>query len=283
LILDHAGTFTGQVLGLSGNGNPLQSDVIDLRDIAFGPGTTASYVGTVMGGVLTVTDAQKDTANILLIGDYLNSTFSVSSDGVGGTSVVDPPSPHLLSEGQFVFNDRDSAGKADVSVSAQNDGAGYVGSFVVNALSIADGHESINWQYPGGSAQNVTQSYNVSVGKPGSGETGNSAPHPVSVTIGGPGSDTFIFKPGFGMDMIANLKSADTIELHGFSSVSDTSALQALLTEAQTGQAQPLFHAANGGHDTVINLGDHDSIILQNIQLPNLHIGNFVVHPPLIG
>src|SRR5262249_40311789 len=146
-VLDHAGTFTGQVLGLSGNGNPSQSDVIDLRDIGFGPGTTASYVGTTANGVLTVTDAQHDMANILLMGNYQNSTFSISSDGVGGTSVVDPASPLLLSEGQFVFNDLGSAGKASVSVSAQNGSAGYVGSFVANALSTADGHESIDWQF----------------------------------------------------------------------------------------------------------------------------------------
>jgi hypothetical protein len=171
LILDHAGTFTGQVFGLSGNGNPSQSDVIDLRDIAFGPGTTASFVGTGMGGVLTVSDAQYDTANILLMGNYQNSTFSISSDGMGGTSVVDPASPQLLSEGQFVFNDLDSVGKAsvNVNVSVQNGGTDYVGSFVANALSTADGHEAIDWQFdPGGSGQRVTQSYSIDVSEVGS-------------------------------------------------------------------------------------------------------------------
>jgi hypothetical protein len=37
------------------------------------------------------------------------------------------------------------------------------------------------------------------------------------------------------------------------------------LTEAQSGLVQPLFHAANSALDTVINPGDHDSIILQNV------------------
>jgi hypothetical protein len=80
-----------------------------------------------------------------------------------------------------------------------------------------------------------------------------------------------------------SLKSSDTIELDGFSSVSDTSALQMLLTEAQSGQAQPLFHTVDGGHNTPINLGNHDSIILHDAQPANLHVSNFVVHPPLIG
>jgi hypothetical protein len=40
---------------------------------------------------LTVTDGT-DTAHIHLSGNYLSSTFTVSSDGHGGTSVVDPTS-----------------------------------------------------------------------------------------------------------------------------------------------------------------------------------------------
>jgi hypothetical protein len=40
--------------------------------------------------VLTVTDGSH-TANIVLLGDYTASTFNVSSDGQGGTFVVDPP------------------------------------------------------------------------------------------------------------------------------------------------------------------------------------------------
>jgi hypothetical protein len=41
------------------------------------------------GGTLHVTDATH-TANIGLLGNYLASTFTTSSDGHGGTSVVDP-------------------------------------------------------------------------------------------------------------------------------------------------------------------------------------------------
>jgi hypothetical protein len=283
LILDQSSSFSGQVAGFSGNGNPSASDIIDLKDIAFGPGTTASYAGNANGGILTVSDAQHDVASISLVGNYENSTFSVSSDGSGGSSVVDPPATRFLSEGQFVFNDVESDSKTSVSVSAQHGGAGYVGRFTANT---ADGHDSVEWRlYLGpGTVQHVTQSHNISMTEPGTNVTGSSAPAPRSlVTIGGPGSGTFIFKPGFGTDVIANLTSSDTIELDGFSSISDTSALQTLLTEAQSGQAQSLFHAVNGGHDTAINLGFHDSIVLQNIQLANLHMNNFIVHPPLIG
>jgi hypothetical protein len=39
--------------------------------------------------VLTVTDGT-NTAHITLMGNYTASTFTVSSDGAGGTKVVDP-------------------------------------------------------------------------------------------------------------------------------------------------------------------------------------------------
>ncbi len=51
--------------------------------------TEATFAGTAAGGVLTVTDGAH-TAHIALRGDYRSSTFTASSDGYGGTIVVDP-------------------------------------------------------------------------------------------------------------------------------------------------------------------------------------------------
>jgi hypothetical protein len=51
---------------------------------------TPTFKGTSTGGVLTVSDGSH-TANIALLGNYIASTFTVSSDGHGGTYVVDPP------------------------------------------------------------------------------------------------------------------------------------------------------------------------------------------------
>jgi hypothetical protein len=50
----------------------------------------ASYSGDTSSGTLSVTDGAH-TANIALLGNYLASTFVASSDGHGGTSVIDPP------------------------------------------------------------------------------------------------------------------------------------------------------------------------------------------------
>ncbi|MGY3238660.1 hypothetical protein ACVMAJ_005550 [Bradyrhizobium sp. USDA 4448] len=91
LALDHSSSFTGKILNLTGDGNPLNSDQIDLKDIAFGSGSTASFAGDLSGGVLTVSDTQDHVAYLTLVGNYTNSTFNLSSDGSGGTMVIDPP------------------------------------------------------------------------------------------------------------------------------------------------------------------------------------------------
>jgi hypothetical protein len=83
LKLDHSLAFTGQITGLAG------TDGIDLADVSFGVQTQVTFLGNAAGGTLTITDGI-NTANIALQGDYLSSTWTLSSDGDGGTIVVDP-------------------------------------------------------------------------------------------------------------------------------------------------------------------------------------------------
>ena len=106
----------------------------------------------------------------------------------------------------------------------------------------------------------------------------SAATQSVSVTVGGPNNDTFVFKPGFGSDVIANATTAYTIELDGFSSVANANQLQTFLNDAQSGHVQSLFQVANGGHDTVINLGNHESITLTDVHVTDLHPSNFIIH-----
>ena len=61
---------------------------LDFGDIGFVGSTEATFSGTRNSGVLTVTDGTH-TAQIKLKGNYTNSTFVASSDGHGGTVVVD--------------------------------------------------------------------------------------------------------------------------------------------------------------------------------------------------
>ena len=65
-------------------------DAIDFADLNFGTIGAPNFAGTSSAGTLTVTDGSH-TANIALLGNYLASTFVASSDGHGGTLVVDPP------------------------------------------------------------------------------------------------------------------------------------------------------------------------------------------------
>ena len=81
--VDQSLDFTGQVSGLAG------SDGLDLVDVSYGANTTATFLGNANGGTLTVSDGTH-TANIALQGNYLSSSWTVSSDGNGGTLVVDP-------------------------------------------------------------------------------------------------------------------------------------------------------------------------------------------------
>jgi hypothetical protein len=77
--------------------------------------------------------------------------------------------------------------------------------------------------------------------------------------------------------VFVNAASSDMIELGGFSSVTSSNQLASLLAEAQANQPQSLFQSANGGHDTVINLGNHDSMTLTNVHLTDLHASNFII------
>ena len=273
LILDHSSTFTGQIIGLAGNGNLATSDQVDLKDISFGAGTTDSFTGTSEGGTLTITDAQHQTANISLVGDYVGSTFALSSDGNGGTVVVDPPAQDVVS-GAISFSDL-GPGTLAVAVSAENGGLGYVGDFTADVVKVANRLEDVGWNFnfASNSNQTVTQSYVISVGN----GSGSAVSQKISVTSAGPGNVSFIFHPGIGTDTIVNANTADTFELDGFSSVVSNSQLATLLHEAQTGQSQSLFQSVNSGHDTLINLGTHDTITLANINLADLHASNFII------
>jgi hypothetical protein len=87
LVLDSSASFTGQISGFAGDGTIVNSDSIDLKDVNF---TTAKEVYA--GGTLNVTDGVH-TANLHFDGSYELSNFVLSSDGHGGTLVIDPPAP----------------------------------------------------------------------------------------------------------------------------------------------------------------------------------------------
>jgi hypothetical protein len=86
LELAQSQSYTGKVTGFSLTGGTS----LDLRDVGFVSAGEATFSGTTSSGVLTVSDGIH-TAHITLIGNYTGSAFVASSDGKGGTIVVDPP------------------------------------------------------------------------------------------------------------------------------------------------------------------------------------------------
>jgi autotransporter passenger strand-loop-strand repeat protein len=89
LKLDASMSFSGVISGFTVPGN------IELRDIPFISGTTsASFVEAAsnQSGTLTVGNGTaSSTANITMLGHYVTGNFIISSDGYGGTNVIDPP------------------------------------------------------------------------------------------------------------------------------------------------------------------------------------------------
>ena len=85
LQLDDSQHFNGVISGFGVPGG------IDLRDIAFGSGTTLGYADSGGGsGTLTVSDGTH-TATINLLGQYTAANFNKQTDGHGGTLITDPP------------------------------------------------------------------------------------------------------------------------------------------------------------------------------------------------
>jgi hypothetical protein len=91
LVLDEASEFDGKVSGFSGQ------DHLDLADIGFGAHSTLGYAANGSnGGTLTVSDGTH-TANIALLGNYIASSFTLTSDGHGG-SLITPASQMALEQ-----------------------------------------------------------------------------------------------------------------------------------------------------------------------------------------
>jgi hypothetical protein len=85
LKIDSSSTFNGTI-----GGQLVAGDIIDLADVTAGANATIGYSGNNSPGTLSVGDGTH-TAHIVMTGNYSLASFTPSSDGHGGTSVIDPP------------------------------------------------------------------------------------------------------------------------------------------------------------------------------------------------
>ncbi len=204
---------------INGGGNPLPAgDVIDLPNISF-DANADSYDAN----VIKVSDGTvSDTVTIDVIDGIGNgNTFVFASDGHGGTEVYDPPA------------------SANAAANAPTLAAATSVDGTTSWFQL--GNDQINLS-PG---QTVTDTYTTTAAPNGS--------QTLSVTIGGPGNDNFVFAPGIGADTIVNFNGQnDTIQLSGFANAQTVQELAQLITTDAHG-------------DAVIALGHNDSITIPGV------------------
>jgi len=169
-----------------------------------------------------------------------------------------------------------AANPADtLSASFTAKGSDYVGTFTLDPLTKSNGAASLGFHFDLGNdqinlapGQILTQSYGVTVA-----DAQNPAMNvnqTVSVTVGGPGGDNFVFKPGIGLDTIVNFDPThDTIELDHFANIQSVQQLESLITSDAHG-------------DAVIALGHHDSITVAGVTAAHLQqaaqSGHVILH-----
>jgi hypothetical protein len=267
LIIQHIDQFTGQIAGLSGS-----NDFIDVGNQGTQQGDAFEVLSTYDGTTtsLQITDTNpnvNDQFTLHLLGDYTSAVWSVSSDNSGGVLIHDPPAADSTAlavdssasaegaGGSVVFADQNPADTMSANFTAE--GADYFGNFALNQVNASGGEASVSWEFdfsnqqvslaPG---QTATQSYEVAltdVQNPAANQT-----QTVSVTVGGPGNDNFVFAPGVGADTVLNFNSQqDTVELDHFANAQTVQELQSLITADTHGNA-------------VLDLGNHDSITFLN-------------------
>jgi hypothetical protein len=142
-----------------------------------------------------------------------------------------------------------------VSASFTPEGANYAGTFSLDPVTESNGVASVGFEFNLGNdqinlapEQTLTQSYAVAVTDPQNPAV--NVNQTVSVSIGGPGNDNFVFAPGIGADTIVNFNpQADTIELDHFANIQNVQQLASQITADVHG-------------DAVIELGHNDSITI---------------------
>jgi len=281
LVLDQASDFGGTISGFTGTApDAAHSDVVEVaayNETSFSEQTTnGNLVLTLNGGGGSTT----------ITFDNFDGALNFSSDAQGDFFITDPSAPPAPANatvdsvatasgasGGITFADENSADALSPSFSPE--GSDYLGNFSVSQVSASTGNATVSWEFDFSNeqvsltqGQTLTQSYNVTLA-----DEQNSAANQsqtVSVTVGGPGNDNFVFAPGVGADTVLNFNpQQDTIELDHFAAAQTVQELQSLITNDTHG-------------DAVIDLGNHDSITLANTTTTQLQqaiqAGHILLH-----
>jgi len=208
LKLDAPSTFTGQIVGFSGDGTLAGSDHIDLVGLTYNSSIQSDSTYNSSTGVLSVSNGT--TVDLLnFTGSYSLANFEFASDGDGGTVVYDPPTTTHVT------------GNSTISGSAGLGG----GQLVV------DSGATLTLNNVVASAGTITNNGTVDIAN-------NST---VSIAAG-TGQDNFVFAPNFGQTSITHfVPGTDSIQIDHtvfasldalFAAIHDNAQGNAVITDA---------------------------------------------------
>ncbi len=140
-----------------------------------------------------------------------------------------------------------------VTASFSPEAPNYAGTFSLDPVTESNGTASVGFEFNLGNdqinlgpGQVLTQSYAVALTNPQNPAV--NVEQTISISIGGPGHDNFVFAPGVGADTIVNFNpQVDTIELDNFANIPNVQQLASLITTDTHGNA-------------MIELGHNDSV-----------------------
>jgi hypothetical protein len=127
LTLNFPSTFDGQIVGFTGDGEPTNSDQIDLRGLNY-ISMHSNFDSS--SGVLAVSDGQT-AANLQFLGQYAQDNFHFADDGNGGTIVYAAPSSGGATNQIYAIGAAGSSsiGEHDNFVFASNFGQATIANF----------------------------------------------------------------------------------------------------------------------------------------------------------
>ena len=164
LVIDHAASYTGAISNFTGTST--QSDAIDLKDIAFDSGLSFTYhdnSGANTGGTLTISESGHAVDTITFAnGDYTAASFTLLSDGHGGTLISDPPPSATTSSASATLttgidtltfdNGTHVVSGTDQTV---NNGDTLAGGTGANTLTIDSGNGNHNYTFGDGNHADI--------------------------------------------------------------------------------------------------------------------------------
>jgi aryl-phospho-beta-D-glucosidase BglC (GH1 family) len=240
LKLDNPATFTGQVVGFTGDGTLAGSDHIDLLNLAFSNAVQTDSTYSSSADTLSVSNGI--TVDLLhFIGSYSQANFEFASDGDGGTIVYDPP----ISINQTATNGAD-------------------GTTIVTGSSIIEGNQALTSRVVVDSGATLTLDHAAGGSAITNNGTVNLTNNSTVNLFAGAGPDNFVFAPNFGQATISHFTTgSDSLQID-YAIFASLDALFAATHDDSHGNA-------------VVTDAAHDTITIENVTTAQLfaHQGDF--------